>query len=462
MCPISAPGGRVVHPGYTALVSDGVEQIQQQLRAAFAATVACLEPAEHTARALGTVQLSGRPLTLVAAGKAAEAMSAGAMRVLDARGIAVRAGVVIGRASQPGEGDEARAALPPPLGFVPSSHPRADARSLAAARTALRLVREAGEGEVLALISGGSSALLALPAPGLELSEKNAVIAALAAGGADIHALNTVRKHLSAIKGGRLAAAASAPVITLVCSDVVGDDLSAVGSGPSVPDPTTFAEARAIARAHTDWDALPARARAHLDAGVAGHLSETPERARPGDRALLAAGTGTLVAAARAVCGQRWPALSAHPEALVGDIDAVAERLLGIASELGQGGAGACALGGGETTLALPPEPGIGGRAQQLALRLAGALERAAQRGQAAGRVSALIAGSDGIDGNSPAAGAVVDAFTWRAIRARGRDPEAALRACDAHPALEAVGATVRPGATGVNHADLFLMVRAP
>lgn len=446
----------MVHPGYTALVSDGVEQIQQQLRAAFAATVARLEPAEHTARALGTVQLSGRPLTLVAAGKAAEAMSAGAMRVLDARGIAVRAGVVIGRASQPGEGDEARAALPPPLGFVPSSHPRADARSLAAARTALRLVREAGEGEVLALISGGSSALLALPAPGLELSEKNAVIAALAAGGADIHALNTVRKHLSAIKGGRLAAASSRRTTTLLVSDVVGGGLGDIGGGPTLPDPTGMRDACDVMAEAVGRGVWPWRVRSYVDAVLAGEQPSTPKRGRSSDRVALLAGPDALVDTAVQIAADSGLNARVFARDMLGAAEEVAQRVAAYAHRVAaaQPGQGLCFVGGGEAAVAVREDAGAGGRAQHLALLLAREL-------RGIGGVTVLVAASDGIDGNTDAAGAIIDGHTWDLALSRGVDPARALLACDSHAALSAAEATVNTGPTEIHHGDLILILAA-
>jgi glycerate 2-kinase len=452
--------------------------------------LARLDPAARTEAALAELDWRAPKVVLVAAGKAAPAMTAGALRYLERRGLALTGGVVIGL-------ETAAAHVPPPLRWCPASHPVPDQRSVHAAEAALAAVRAAAgfsgsEGaEILALISGGTSALMALPAPGIALADKVATVRAVAASGADIHALNTVRKHLSAIKGGQLAARAAAPVTTLVASDVIGDDLAAVGSGPTVPDPTTFAQARAIVAAAMDWAAVPASVRAHLDAGCAGQrlggtlgtlpettpettlgtTPETPKAARPHDRAVLVAGTAALLHAAGDACRGRGARVEIADRALAGDVAHVAARIARAAlqaearaklagSATGQGSAHSVRqawIAGGEATIVLPRQPGVGGRAQHMALLLARAL--AGTR-----HVSVLVAGSDGIDGNSPAAGAIVDGHTWDAMRAAaagepaGRDPGDALARCDAFPALAAVGAAICTGPTGVNHADIAVV----
>jgi hydroxypyruvate reductase len=456
---------------------DAPAQRRAWLRAIFADTLARLDPAARTEAALAAMAWPApsaaaaapgptAPVIVVAAGKAAPAMAAGALRHL-ARSGAARgvAGVVVGA----GDAGATAPAACAPLAFYAGSHPVPDARSITAARAVLATVQRApAHAAILALVSGGASALMALPAPGIALADKVATVRAVAASGADIHALNTVRKHLSAIKGGQLAACAAAPVTTLVASDVMGDDLAAVGSGPTVPDPTTFAGARAIVAAALGWAAVPASVRAHLDAGCAGQRAETPKRARPGDRAVLVAGTAALLQAARDACRGRagqgdapgWiDIIDGGARALAGDVAGVADRLVRQAHALEAAAAAsrarACWVGGGEATIALPPRPGVGGRAQHIALLVARAI--AGTR-----HVSVLVAGSDGIDGNSPAAGAIIDGRTWDAVRAAGHDPAAALARCDAFPALDAAGATLRTGPTGVNHADLALIVASP
>lgn len=407
------------------------------LIALFADVVRALDPAERVAAAVRARLPEGR-VRLLAVGKAAAAMALGATAALGDR---LAGGLVVAPAA---------ADLPPGLELAIGSHPRADGRSEAAGRALLAAASAGGADRVLALISGGASALAAVPATGLALDEVQALVDRVMAGGAPIAELNAVRKHLSALKGGRLAAAAAAPVLTLVCSDVVGDDLATVGSGPTVPDPTTYADAvDACAR----WAADAAGpARAHLEAGARGERDETPKQPRPGDDALLVTGIATLVQEAAAASSRhlgRRAEVVAEP--LVGPVEAVAAR---VADWLRQPGP-RVVVAGGEPTVTLPRSPGRGGRARQLALLVA--RELADRPGW-----SLLVAGSDGIDGAADAAGAVVDGGTWARVRAAGIDPDRALAACDAGTALAAAGDAVVTGPTGVNHADLVVGVVSP
>ncbi len=285
-----------------------------------------------------------------------------------------------------------------------------DAASEAAGRAALVLAAGVPhDGVLLALISGGASALAAVPAPGLSLADKIARTSALAARGAPIAELNALRASLSAIKGGRLAAACAAPVVTLVASDVVGDALAHVGSGPTLG---------------------PARG------------------GRPDDVAVLTGGVATLAQATAIAAAAVLPGEVAVVDArLEGDVVDVAARLAaGIAGASGP----RTLIWAGETTIALPARPGRGGRARHLALLVARAL---------AGRPGwgLLVAGSDGIDGTDDAAGAIVDGDTWAALAAAGIDGDAALAACDAGAALAGVAAALVTGPTGVNHADVLI-----
>jgi glycerate-2-kinase len=312
---------------------------------------------------------------------------------------------------------------------------------------------------VLALISGGASAMATVPAPGLTLAELADTVARVMAGGADITAINAVRKHLSAIKGGQLAAASPVPVRTLIASDVVGDDPSAVGSGPTVPDPTTFDDACAAVTRHAGWDRIPQAARERLRAGQRGEVPETPRVARPGDRVTVVAGTGALLDAAIAAAAAGGADARVLDRGVTGDVSAVAGRLAAAVTEAvrdaNAGGRPVCLAAGGEPTVALPERPGVGGRAHQLALLVARRI--AGARG-----VAVLCAGSDGIDGTSAAAGAVAGGDTWRRVEAAGMDPAAAVTACDAATALGHAGAQVVTGRTGRNHADLMLVVAEP
>jgi glycerate-2-kinase len=333
-------------------------------------------------------------------------------------------------------------------------HPTPDRGSMLAATRACQAVASAPpDAEVLVLISGGASALMALPAPGLSLIDKNTVVSAVAASGAGRRTVNMVRKHLSAIKGGRLAAMSPVSMTTLIASDVVGDDLTAVGSGPTLPDPTTVRQACDAAAAAMGWGAVPWRVRAHFEAALAGETPGTPKSGRPGDRVALLAGTDALVDAAVTLARETGFQARAFARDLLGDAGAVAQRIAVQARRLAAASPGSpmCFAGTGEPTVALPAHAGVGGRAQQVALMVAREIA-------GIGGVSVLVAASDGIDGNSEAAGAVVDGYTWDSVIAAGIDPVRALARCDAGTALAAVGASMFTGATEIHHGDLVLI----
>ena len=421
------------------------------VREVFAQTIARLDPARRVCDALERRPIDERGVIVLAAGKAAPAMARGATAALGAR---VRAGLVV---SPEGSGE-----VPEGLEAMRAAHPIPDDRSLAAGRAVLEFVRAARASErVLALISGGASALLCLPTAGLSLADKVAATSAVMAAGAPIDELNAVRKHLSAIKGGRLAAASPAPVTTLALSDVLGDQLAAIASGPTVPDPTTFADACRAVEASCGMTAIPAAARDHLEAGRRGERDETPKRARAGDRAEIIAGTGALVDEAIAAARDRDGGAEAEElsRGIDGDVSEVAEMLASAArrarKRAAASGRPVWFVAGGEPTVRLPSDPGEGGRAHQLALLVA-------ERIAGIHGVVVLAAGSDGIDGSARGAGAIVTGATWKAIGEAGFDPADALRRFDAAPALAAVGAQIITGPTGVNHADLILVAAIP
>jgi glycerate-2-kinase len=395
----------------------------------FGATLERLDSAALVASALHAVEID-TDVVVLAVGKAAARMATGAVSALGAR-------VVSGLVVVP-EADH----VPAPLVMRVGSHPVANPASERAGRALLDAAsRAAAHQTVLALISGGASALAAVPAPGLTLSDKNFAVSAVMASGAPIGDINTVRKHLSAIKGGRLAAASRAPVLSLISSDVVGDDLASIGSGPTVPDPTTNADALAILQ----------RTGAPIAKRVEQHLrraADTPKQLDERCGALLVAGTGALVdAAVTARDGVEQLARN-----VTGDVADVARMLAGAARDAARDavarGRVVVRVAGGEPTVALPPNPGQGGRAQQLALLVARDIA-------GLDNVAVLAAGSDGIDGNTTAAGAVVDGQTWSEA---GHDPAGALRRCDAYTALDIADALLVTGRTGINHADLFIV----
>ena len=332
--------------------------------------------------------------------------------------------------------------------IVEASHPVPDARGEDAARRILALASSAGPDDlVLCLISGGGSALLALPAEGLTLADKQAVNRALLASGADITAMNTVRKHLSAIKGGRLAAAAyPAPTVSLLISDVPGDDPSVIASGPTVADPTTFADARAVL-AHYGIDP-PAAVAAHLAAG----RDETP---KPGDERLsrskviiIASPLASLEAAARtARAGGVTPLILG--DALEGEAREVGKAMAGIARSVADHGhpvrPPAVLLSGGETTVTVKGK-GRGGRNAEFLAGLAVGLHGAPG-------VHALAADTDGIDGSEDNAGAVITPDTLARARAAGLDVAVLMADNDCYSLFAALHDLIvtRPTLTNVN-----------
>ncbi len=329
------------------------------------------------------------------------------------------------------------------IAVVEAAHPVPDQAGAEAAARILALARSAGPDDlVLCLISGGGSALLTLPAPGLTLDDKRAVNEALLASGAAIGEINTVRKHLSAIKGGRLAAAAApARVLSLLISDVPGDDPAVIASGPTVPDPTTFADARAVL-AEYGIDPPPA-IRVHLDEAA----DETP---KPGDPAFERSETRVIAApaAARAArdAGVTPIALGDAVEGEAAEVGAAHARRA-LAHAAGPGPRPSVLLSGGETTVTLGARPGRGGPNAEYALAAALALDGAPG-------ISLLAADTDGIDGSEDNAGALVLPDTLARARAAGLDPAAALAGHDSYGFFAALGDLVVTGPTRTNVDD--------
>jgi hydroxypyruvate reductase len=348
-----------------------------------------------------------------------------------------------------------------PLGVqvAPADHPTPSARSVAAGDAALAFVRAlAPSDRLLVLLSGGASALLCGPAPGLTLDEKRAATGAVSRGGAAIAGLNAVRKHLSAIKGGRLALESRAPVTVLALSDVIGGEPATIGSGPFSPDPTTYADALDVV-AQTKAD-IPEAARLHLERGRRGELAETP---KPGDPRLghvtwtAVAGPERVPAEARRAAEARRLEVAVLSRDAEDDVDAVAAAYLDRARhEASVDGPARVLVGNGEPTIKVGADAGKGGRSTHLALAVARGL--AAMPASTHGRVAFLAAGTDDRDGDTPVSGGLVDGTTWTRIRAAGVDPQRALERWDSYTALAAVGDTVTgPGTSNV--LDLHLLV---
>jgi len=333
-----------------------------------------------------------------------------------------------------------------------------DSRSVAAAEAALTVATAAtAQDLLLVLLSGGASAMMALPAGGVSLDDKRLTSQRLLQNGAEVHALNTVRKHLSAIKGGWLAAATRASVVTLAVSDVVGDEPSAIGSGPTVPDTTTFAEALDVLERYGGTRAYPAAVVQRLRDGANGIVADTP---KPGDARLASStvrvigGSRTAVDGARAAAESLGYAVRIIDEPVIGEARLAGDMLIETTTLLPTQAAGPlCVLAAGETTVRVVGG-GSGGRNQECALgmvRRLNSLDRPA--------VAASV-GTDGVDGPTDAAGAVVDTTTLsRAMAAELDAPERYLDDNDSYRFFDRLDDLIRTGPTNTNVGDLQVIL---
>jgi glycerate 2-kinase len=385
-------------------------------------------------------------LRVLSAGKAANAMATAAEHIL---GGVIRGGLVVSHV-------EGR--VPPHFEAIRGSHPVPTAESERAGQRALALAASvAADESLLVLLSGGASAIMAAPAPGITLEDKRRTTDRLLKGGADIHALNTVRKHISALKGGWLAAATSRPSLTLAISDVVGDDVSVIASGPTVPDASTFDDAVAVLKRFGGLDAYPSPVVARLQAGARGDIAETP---KPGD-ARLARAAATVIGGRRdAMDGAALDAELRGYTVLRLDEPVVGEARIAAVSHLRAAIArGAdlrrpvCIISSGETTVHVTGH-GTGGRNQEFALAAAAPLAAFGMP------IVVASAGTDGIDGPTTAAGACVDSSTLDRAKAAGlAPPERFLSNNDAHAFFEALGDLVITGPTDTNVGDLQIVL---
>lgn len=412
------------------------DAIRSELTQMFMAGVAAADPVGAVTRALASRPVAvpeGGTLILLAVGKAANGMMEAA-RAAVPEGVPTRCLIVT---NYENHRDIAGVAC------YAAGHPVPDGRGVIAGLAVEKLLREAGDGDVvLALISGGGSALLPGPVKGVTLAEKAEVNRLLLASGADIEETNIVRQALSRFKGGGLLLlAAPAAVRSLILSDVVGDDLRVIASGPTVGRIADLATARDVARRLGIWARMPAAARAAMErAEEAASLPAT-------DAQLV--GSNRISVAAMAAAAGRPVRFVDDP--LTGSVSEAAARVLDLAGETPPGTA---LLFGGETTVVLQGD-GRGGRNQELALRVALLAEN---RG-VAGDWLFLSGGTDGRDGPTDAAGAIVDGDSLSRMRAAGADPLALLANSDSHAALAASGDFLMTGATGTNVADLQIFL---
>jgi glycerate 2-kinase len=421
-----------------------LKQARKHALEIFRAALSAADPDQAVTR---HIQFDGRILTadrrrydltkfdrvqVIGAGKASRAMAGALERILGRR---IQGGWV--------NVPDGNAAPLRRLTIHASSHPVPDARGEEGARQILKIAQEAGPRDLLlCVISGGASALMPLPAPPMTLAQKQELTRQLLASGATIHEMNCVRKHLSQIKGGQLAQAASpATMIALILSDVTGDDLATIGSGPTVPDPTTSEDARRILE----------RNRLKVPSSV----METPKA--PFHRLqnlIIGSNTLALDAAAKKAkqLGYRPLVLSSYVE---GETREVAKVHAAIVKEILAHGrpvkSPACILSGGETTVTLRGQ-GKGGRNQEFVLAAALALE-------GFGPAVIFSAGTDGIDGPTDAAGAMADPTTLRRARELGLDAWKCLENNDSYNFFKPLGSLIETGPTGTNVMDVRILI---
>ena len=341
-------------------------------------------------------------------------------------------------------------------------HPLPDDAGVKGAHEIERILDQLTERDLLiVVVSGGASALLPAPAGGVTLEEKQQTTELLLRAGADICELNAVRKHLSSLKGGHLAVRAHpAAVVSLLLSDVIGDPPCVIGSGLTESDPSTYQEAAHVLRKFDLWQAVPAAVAQRLERGIRGEVAETP---KPGNRACeavhsLVVGSNRLAIesaqyAARAL-GYQTLILSSTVQGESREVARVhAEMLRRVVSSGGPVALPACILSGGETTVTVRGA-GKGGRNQEFALAAAISV---------AGLSKAVVlsAGTDGTDGPTDAAGAIIDGTTMERALAMGLSPLESLHRNDSYPLLQALGDLVMTGPTGTNVMDLQIMLAA-
>jgi hydroxypyruvate reductase len=340
---------------------------------------------------------------------------------------------------------------------VHAGHPVPNAGSEAAGRRALALASEMTPDEVLVvLLSGGASAALAAPASGVTLDDKRRTTEVLLKAGADIHAMNVVRKHLSALKGGQLAAAASV-THTLAISDVVGDDLSVIGSGPTVPDASTFDDALSVLRGYGGLGAYPDGSVRRLLHGAAGGVAETP---KPGDPRLARSFAQVIGSRHDAMRGAAEKARRLGYHTIVVEAPVVGEARIAArayAAEVRRWivtvSRPACIVSSGETTVRVVGG-GRGGRNQEFALAVAEELGPALRT-----PLRLACAGTDGVDGPTDAAGAMVDHTTLTRAAKAGVRPRDALDRNDSHTFFAELGDLIHTGPTGTNVGDLQVLL---
>jgi glycerate 2-kinase len=438
-----------------------VEALRKAALRIFTAAVQAVDPAEairrHVSREGALLRIDSETIDLqpvgrivvVGCGKAGAPMAAAIEEILGDR---IAGGVVVTK-----YGHVAPTAR---IRIHEAGHPVPDAAGVAGARAILEsLGGLRPEDLVLVLISGGGSALTPAPVDGIRLEQKQALTKALLACGADIREINTLRKHVSLFKGGQLArAAAPALVRTLILSDIVGDPLDAIASGPTVPDPTTYADALAILDKYSIRGEIPAPIRLRLEAGARGELPETPKPSDPlfaRVRSVMVASNIQALEAARVEAERLGFAPMILSSFIEGETREIARMHAALAREVLSSGhpmkPPVCFISGGETTVTLKGS-GKGGRNQEFVL--AAALDISGLP-----RTVVLSAGTDGTDGPTDAAGAIADGETCARALGLGLRPRKALEENDAYPFFQTLGDLIMTGPTNTNVMDVRLVM---
>ncbi len=433
-------------------------QRREHITEIITAAIAAVEPANCVRRVVSlqddTLRLRDRRYDLnqierimvLGAGKGSAAMAAGLEEVLGSRVSGGRVTVKYGH-TQPLERVEVGEA----------GHPVPDAAGVSEAERALRIAAEAGANDlVFCLISGGGSALWPAPTDGITLDEKQATTRLLLGCGASIDEINAVRKHISSIKGGQLCkAVAPAQLIGLMLSDVIGDRLDVIASGPTSPDDHQFTDAWGILEKYRLQNKVPSSVREYIERGMGGAVAETPKRDDPVfqrvQNVVVGSNAAALQAASETATSRGYNTRIVTSERS-GDTSDLAREVTETIAQYKGKTSPTCLLWGGETTVVLCDNPGEGGRNQQLALAVAQAID---------GRDDATFAsvGTDGTDGPTDAAGGIVDGGTVSRAKDQNLDPSDHLKRNDAYPLLKACDDLVVTGPTNTNVMDVQVLL---
>lgn len=426
------------------------------VRDLFAASLIAADPTAFTARAVRLRLPNDRsrvaPTWIIAVGKAALTMARAAVAEMTQRNLPIAGGVIIG----PAEGESPH----PSLVMKEGDHPLPGPNSFAAAAALADVCNRVSSGDrVFVLLSGGASCLMAAPIDGISEDDLVALCQLLLRSGLDIGRVNAVRKRFLRWGAGRLASTlAPARTELIVLSDVIGDNLSFIGSGPCVPDPSSALDVRRLMDETDLTEAAPPAVMRYLDEVMRGERPETPKADSP---AFLFSGvpavqgnSGVLDAGALRARVLGFDPVVIVTEPLLGEAAAAGARVASAAMALPRGGV---AFWGGETTVTMGSSNAVGGRCQEMMLSAAITLAAA---GNGASGITLLAAGTDGRDGPTDAAGAIVDGLSAGRMMEAGIDPEEALRRHDSYEALHLAGSLLKTGLTGTNVADVVIAVR--